>query len=400
MANQTSSHRAANGQGNIRQRTKTGKNGVEYTYWEGRVTISLKDGRTEKHYVSGKTQHEVLEKMQKARVEAAEGSYVEPNKITVSQWLDTWLQTYLNDVKPRTIESYELNVRRHIKPALGDIQLQKLNSPTVQTFYNSLKKPNGQRKGLSAKTIHGVHGVLHSALKKAVEIGYLRINPTEACTLPRKERKEIKPLDEETLARFLNVIKDDPYGDIMTVTVFTGMRRGEVVGLTWDTVDFERGTIRINKQLQKAVGEKGKYQLVSTKNSKGRIITPAPFVMNVLRKVKIKQAEERLLAGAGYESNNFVFCNTIGQHYSPHTVYHHFKKAARDIGIPEARFHDLRHTYAVAALESGDDVKTVQENLGHHTASFTLDVYGHVTDQMRKESANRMENFIKKVNEK
>lgn len=148
------------------------------------------------------------------------------------------------------------------------------------------------------------------------------------------------------------------------------------------------------------IGEKGKYQLASTKNSKGRIITPAPFVMNVLRKVKIKQAEERLLAGAGYKANNFVFCNAIGQHLSPHTVYHHFKKAAEAIGIPEARFHDLRHTYAVAALENGDDVKTVQENLGHHTASFTLDVYGHVTDQMRKESANRMENFIKKVNEK
>ena len=183
----------------------------------------------------------------------------------------------------------------------------------------------------------------------------------------------------------------------MIVTAFTGMRRGEVTGLTWDVVDFERGTIHINKQLQKVIGEKGKFQLVSTKNGKGRIITPAPSVMDLLRQVKVKQAENKLLAGEGYEDSNFVFCNAIGQHLSPHTVYHHFKKAAEAIGIPEARFHDLRHTYAVAALANGDDIKTVQENLGHHTVSFTLDVYGHVTDQMRKESANRMENFIKKV---
>ena len=106
------------------------------------------------------------------------------------------------------------------------------------------------------------------------------------------------------------------------------------------------------------------------------------------------------MAGKGYEDQNFIFSNSLGQHFVPSTVYHHFKKIAESIGLPEARFHDLRHTYAVAALANGDDIKTVQENLGHHTASFTLDVYGHVTDQMRKESANRMENFIKKVNAK
>lgn len=400
MSNQTSSHRAANGQGNIRQRTKTGKNGVEYTYWEGRVTISLKDGRTEKHYVSGKTQHEVLEKMQKARVEATEGSYVEPSKITVSQWLDTWLQTYLNDVKPRTVEAYTLSIQKRIKPALGDMQLQKLDAPAVQRFYNGLSKPHDGKSGLSAKTIHCVHGVLHSALKKAVEIGYLRTNPTEACTLPRKECKEIKPLDTDDVSCFLKAIRGNPYEDVFIVTVFTGLRQGEALGLTWDAVNFERGTIRINKQLQKVVGEKGKYQLVSTKNSKGRIITPAPFVMDVLRKVKVKQNEARLLAGKGYKNQNFVFSNPLGQHFMPSTVYHHFKRIAESIGLPETRFHDLRHTYAVAALANGDDIKTVQENLGHHTASFTLDVYGHVTDQMRKESANRMENFIRQVRAK
>ena len=139
------------------------------------------------------------------------------------------------------------------------------------------------------------------------------------------------------------------------------------------------------------------YTLVPTKNSKARTITAAPFVMAYLKQRKITQLEDRLRAGAMWHNSNLVFTDEIGRHITKPTLYRAFKKAAASIGRPDARFHDLRHSYAVAAIRSGDDIKTVQGNLGHATAVFTLDVYGHVTDQMKQESAARMEAFIKSV---
>jgi integrase len=137
--------------------------------------------------------------------------------------------------------------------------------------------------------------------------------------------------------------------------------------------------------------------LVPLKNDKWRKITPANFVMDLLRRQRKRQAEWQLRAGPVWEDSGLVFTTELGGHLSPYTVYHNFKRLAASIGIPEARVHDLRHSYAVAAIKSGDDIKTVQGNLGHATASFTLDIYGHVTDQMKRESAERMEGFIKHI---
>lgn len=154
----------------------------------------------------------------------------------------------------------------------------------------------------------------------------------------------------------------------------------------------------INKQLQKVPGGGRVYKLVSPKNGKGRTITPAPSVMALLKHERAQQAQRRFKAGQAWSNPlNLVFTDELGRHLMPHTVYHNFKRVVGSIGLPAARFHDLRHSYAVAAIKSGDDIKTVQGNLGHATASFTLDVYGHFTDQMKRDSAARMEEHIKAV---
>ena len=140
------------------------------------------------------------------------------------------------------------------------------------------------------------------------------------------------------------------------------------------------------------------YRLVSTKNGKSRCITIPPFVISTLRRVKHQQMENRIRYADCWEVSDFVFTDEIGHHLKPKAVYDSFKKVAAEIGAPQTRFHDLRHSYAVACIRSGDDIKTVQENLGHATAAFTLDVYGHVTEQMKKDSADRMEQFFKIVN--
>lgn len=162
---------------------------------------------------------------------------------------------------------------------------------------------------------------------------------------------------------------------------------------------MDKGSIFINKRLQNIPGEPGKFRLVSSKNGKGRYIALPASITTLLKRHKAHQNEERLQAGSLWEDRGFVFTDEVGHHLSPNTVYHNYKRVVKSIGLPNARFHDLRHSYAVAAIQAGDDIKTVQGNLGHATAAFTLDVYAHVTDEMKKASADRMEKYIKDVSD-
>lgn len=390
--------RAAQGAGNIRKKTVL-RNGKEYTFWEARVTVGRDPGTGKqlRRSFSGKTQKEVREKMQAAAVAVNDGDYFEPSKMTVGQWLDTWAAEYLNSVKPRTVESYKANIKQHIKPAIGALRLSELTAVDVQRLYNGL---TNKRKGtpLSAKSKKNVHGTLHKALEKAVALGYIRHNPADKPDLPKIQKAEIKPLADDEMVSFLDAINGSEYEAIYTVTLFTGMREGEVLGLTWDCIDFKAGTITIKQQLQKVRGSGGEYVLVPTKNGKTRIIALASYVIKVLTAQRKAQYEQRLKAGPAWSNPlNLVFTNALGNNLCAQTVYLHFKKLAAAAGVPSARFHDLRHSYAVAALRSGDDIKTVQENLGHHTAAFTLDTYAHVTEKMRQESARRMDSFIEGI---
>lgn len=347
--------------------------------------------------VYGATQKDVRAKLTQLTAAIDTGTYKDPCKLTVGQWLDIWQRDYLGDVKPRTADSYRATVETHLKPAFGAVKLETLPTHEIQRFYNSLQKQRGDAPPLSPKTIRNINGVLHRALQQAVEIGYIRVNPATACKLPRVERVEIKPLESEEIHRFLSAIKGHKFEALYLATLFTGMREGEVLGLTWDCIDFDKGTIKINKQLQKERGGSGKYHLVSPKNGKARCLSPAPTVMEVLKLQRRRQKEWKLAAGPEWEDSGLVFTNELGHNLSAQTVYLHFKKLAEQAGVPDARFHDLRHSYAVAALQSGDDIKTVQEALGHHTAAFTLDTYAHVTEKMKQDSADRMERFIKGV---
>ena len=250
---------------------------------------------------------------------------------------------------------------------------------------------------MSPKTVRNAHGVLHKALQQAVKVGYIRFNPADACELPRLERKEINPLDSDAMAAFMRAIGGHRFEAIYLTMLFTGMRRGEAFGLLWDCVDLDKGTIRIDRQLQNIPGRPGEFRLISTKNGKGRTITAAPFVVELLKKHRARQLRDRLKSGPLWQDHGYVFCNEVGEHLSPSTVYHNYKEIVASIGLPDLRLHDLRHSYAVASLRAGDDVKTVQSNMGHHTAAFTLDVYGHVTEEMKRASADRMEAYIKGI---
>jgi len=388
--------RNAQGAGTIRKKT-VARNGKEYTYWEARYTAGTDPGTGKQiqKSISGKTQAEVRKKLISVIGKIDNSCYTEPEKITVKEWLEIWQAEYIGDVKPFTVKSYETQINRHIVPALGAVKLAALTTPQIQKFYNALGTGD---KPLSPKSIKNVHGVLHRALQQAVEVKYIMYNPSDACKLPRVEKKEIQPFTETQIKEFLAAVENHRFASLYKATIFTGMREGEVMGLQWSCVDFANGTITISKQLQKEKKKNAKYYLAPLKNDKTRIIVPAPFVMQLLKKRREEQILQRFKMGEAWNNEfDLVFTDETGKHLAHATVYNCFKRIAASIGAPNSRFHDLRHSYAVAAIQSGDDIKTIQGNLGHATASFTLDVYGHVSEQMKKQSSERMEKFINSV---
>ena len=298
----TSGRKSVAGMGSIRKKDKV-INGKAYTYYEARYTvgIDLGTGKQIQKSISGKTQREVARRLKEIATSIDTGTYLPSCKLTVGEWLNTWISEYTADWKPLTVCNYSKQIKKHLIPRLGAAKLEDLDTHTIQLFYTSLTK-----SGLAPKTVKNIHGVLHAALEQGISNGYIHKNPTAGCKLPKVVRPEIKPLEPEEIARMLKEAKKDAYDNLFIVAMFTGMRQGELLGLSWDNV--------------KAVIERANIP-------------------------------------------------------------------------PDVRFHDLRHSFAVTSLYSGDDVKTVQANLGHATAQFTLDVYGHVTQKMRQESAMRMQAF-------
>lgn len=381
--------RNANGSGCIRKRSD-GR-------WEGIYSIAAVEGcgKYTRKSVYGKTQEEVRKKLSHITTDIDEGTYVASSQQVLSEWIESWLEVYVKPtVKDFTYDSYSGICKNYIVPSLGKVKLRELKTTQIQKFYNSLLE-----KGLSGKTVKNIHGVLHKALEQAFLIDEIKQNPSDRCILPKVKRPKIEPMEDEDITRFLKAIKGHKYENVFFLTLFAGLRQGEVLGLTWNCVDFENNTILIDKQLKRTSHSTGAvYILDSTKNGKERMITLAPSVIEVLANQKTWQEKCKETAGQAWNNEwNLVFTNELGEHLNHPTIYENYKRIVKKLGLDSKRFHDLRHTYAVASLESGDDIKTVQDNLGHATASFTLDVYGHVNKEMKKKSAQNMQKFINKV---
>jgi len=383
--------KSAKGSGTIRRKTVT-RNGKEYMYWEARITTGRDPGTGKQiqRSFTGKTQKEVREKMQAAAVQINQGIYTAPEKMTVGQWLDVWTSDYLGAVKPHTVDIYRGNIHNHIKPALGAVRLTALHPHTVQGFVNGLT-------ALSPSTTQLIYKILHRALEKAVELDYIAKNPAFKCTLPRTGQTEPRPLDDDQVTALLKAVRESDMEYIVTVALFTGLRLSELLGLTWDAIDFDKGTISVNKQLAQP-RHRGDNLFQTPKSGKARIISPASTVFQTLKYQQIRQSEQRLKAGEIWNNPAaLVFTSDSGEPFNQSKVERRFRNALAAAGLSGFHFHCLRHTYAVNAIRAGDNIKAIQKNLGHHTAAFTLDRYGHFTEQMAHDSATRMECFIKDV---
>ena len=359
--------------------------GVMYFRWRGSFGYVPETGKPKTVNLYARTEKELRQKVEARISNEKSGIVTLPKRFTVGQWVNQWFDECCKDVKPRTLVSYRSIIDNHIMPDIGGIRLQELQPHQVQTFINRLRD-------VSPKTIKNIHGVLHEALQKAYEWSYINRNPADGITLPRIEKQEVNYLSGKELRRFINAASGNEYENVFKLAIFTGMREGELMGLAWDAIDFKHGRITVKQQLQLI---KGEYVICSTKSDKTRVIEPAPFVFDLLKEVRNNQNIMRARLGNVWTESGFVFTKYNGEHIARNTLFMNFKRTLAAAGLPAStRFHDLRHSYAVFALESGDNIKKIQAALGHYSAAFTMNTYAHVSEEARRKSAMRQEAAI------
>lgn len=380
----------ANGEGSIRHR-KDGR-------YEARITVGVdpQTGKLKRRSIYGRTQKEVRQQMTATLRDLDTGNYQEPDNIVLDAWLNEWLTTFCkNKVKPLTYQAYTGLIKNHITPAIGNMKLQDVKGIHIQRLYNQMSD-----EGFSAKTIKNVAIVLHRSFDVARKQMLISANPCDGAEPPKVKRKEISPLSDEDIPRFLAAIEDSYMRNAYAVCLFAGLREGECLGLSWKQVDFQLGKITVSQQLQQNKIKGCTYYISdTTKNGKSRTIKPPAIAFEYLMAEKQKQAQNMQQAGPLWNNpDDLVFTNELGKHRSFAAFYTNFKKIAASIGRPDARPHDLRHTAATVAIASGADIKSVQELMGHATSSFTLDVYAHASERMLSDTADRMQRYYDNLN--
>lgn len=386
------SKKRGNGEGTIYKRS----DGL----WVAQVTVGYdpQTGKPKRKSFYGKTRQEVIGKLTEIIQELRTGTFIEPSKATFGEWLDKWLEEYKKgQLKPTTYESYKAIVDIHIKPALGGIPLTKLQPHMLQAFYNE-KLENGRadgKGGLSTRMVRYCHTIIHQALKQAVKEGLLPRNPAEATSPPAVKNKQMRPLTEEELLKFLEVARDDRLYAAFVVAATTGLRRGELLGLCWDCVDLEQGIIVVKRQLLVLKNSLILEETTKTKSGQ-RTVVLTDDAIRELKAHRKRQAQEKLLLGEAYQGHNLVFCKPDGTPLDPREFTKHFQRLLKKAGLPQVRLHDLRHTHATLLLKRGIPAKIVQERLGHSSITITLDLYSHVTPEMQRLAAESLNSLLNK----
>ena len=366
-----------------------------------RITLGIDPytGKAVKKCFKGKTPAEVKSNAHSARLQFQKGAYKEPDTITVGEWLIKWLNEYQKGaIKISTFISYEGYINNHIIPAFGNIKLLKLRVDTVNKFYKEKLNSgrcdtykdaeSGELKikegGLSAKTIREMHNVLHKSFLQAVKNGIMDKNIIELVDPPKVSKKEIKVFTFEEQQRLMKEAQNHRLGNLILFALYTGMRRGELLGLIWSDIDFEQKHFTIKRTLNRLKS----YDETNTAKSKITLSDPKTYASNrtipitgqmqtILEQQELMQSKEKSLIGNEYNVDGYVFCTEYGTAIEPRTLHSFYKKLCTIADVPQITFHAMRHTFATRALEGGIDIKTASDILGHKSVSFTMDTYMH-----------------------
>ena len=337
--------RSGSGEGSIHKRARDG-------LYEAKYTVQTETGPKRKT-VYAKTRKEAVTKLAEAPANRDKGIVFDSHGMTVAQYMTRWLEdSARGDLAPRTYHNYRLQIRRHIVPTFGSVKLDKLTAAHIQSLY-----ARKLRDGLKPSSVRYIHTVLHRALEQAVRFNLIPFNPAAKVDPPKVRQEEITPLDSEKARRFLDAAKGDKYEALYVLSVTTGLRMGEALGLKWSDIELV---------------------FSEPKNASRRTIDLPQRALEALRSHRKIQAEERLRAGSEWQDNGLMFTTRKGTPLDAQNVVNRFFKPLLKLaGLPNIRWHDLRHTYATLLLARGTHPTYVQKSLGHASVQLTLDRYSH-----------------------
>jgi integrase len=364
----------ANGEGGIRKR-KDGR-------YEARLTLS--DGK--RMSICGSTREEVATSLATAISDRNKGLPVAiDGKQTVRQYLEGWLAAIKGNVRPKTFTGYEIYVRLHTVPTLGKTRIAKLTPQQLQALYSKKLE-----EGLSPTTVFHIHATIHRALQQAVRWGVIARNVAGLVDPPRRTRQEMKTYSSEQARILLDAAVGERLEALYILAITTGMRQGELLGLRWKDVDLDEQVLRVRATMQRTK-EGLTFCEPKTAGSRRQIALTSQAI-TALRRHRANQAEERLRMGPSWEDKDLVFCTANGRPIeATNLLRRSFKPLLKKAGLPNLRFHDLRHTAATICLKKKVPAKVVSEMLGHSRIAITLDTYSHVLPDMQREATAAME---------
>ncbi len=352
--------------------------------WSFVLDLPAVGGKRQQMYRRGFKTKKDAERAEAAVIaDMARGTFVRPARVTVERFLvDEWLPAKVPALKPSTAASYAQMVSAYVVPLIGAVELGQVDGAMLNAMYAKLLAvgrtgASGRSGGLSAKSVRNIHGLLHRAFKDAVRWRRLAVNPADSADQPRLATPEMRAWSSEHLGAFITATADDRLGPIWRLFATTGMRRGEVMGLRWSDIDLDAKRVTI-RQTRSMAGDRP--TIGTPKTTAGtRVVALDDGTALALRRWRKSQAAERLLMGEGWQGgHDLVVTEPDGSALHPQVLSRRFHAATKAAGLPVIRLHDVRHSYATAALGAGVPVKVLSRRLGHADIAVTLRVYAHV----------------------
>ena len=360
--------------------------------WAASLQLGYENGKRVRKYFYGTTQQEVQQKRDAAKLSLSTGQPISPDRTRLGQYLDQWLETVARrNTRPKTYLTYRDLVELHLKPGLGGVPLGKLGPQEIQKFIN--RKIDA---GLSLKTVKHIRDTLRNALNVACrEWQLIPQNPATKVRLPRIPKREMRFLTLSDARVFIDTSRDHELEALFEVALLLGMRQGELLGLRWPDIDFEQRCIKVQTSL---LWFNGKFHFAEPKSEKGRRTLPLPeFVCRALLKHRATQDERRLAAGSKWQERGLVFPTSVGTPMHRRNVLRKYYRFMRIGGLPEIRFHDLRHSAAAIWISQGASPKLLQVIMGHADFATTMNLYGHLFEEVKRETADRIGSLFEPV---
>lgn len=373
--------------GHIRQRSKGS--------WA--ITVDLpreEDGkRRQKQRTVRGTKREAEEVLARMLNEVNSGTYVPECNMTLGAYLNEWLQVYArHSIAARTFERYQELIDLHVRTTIGRVRLSQLRPPHIARMYSDLAAPSEPgKRALAPATIVQIHRVLRKALQQALKSQIVTRNVADAVQPPRIVRRDMSVLSPEQVRSLVDAARGTYFWMPVVLAVTTGMRRGEIVALRWDDIDLQRGVLQCRRSIE---ATRAGIAFKEPKSGRARAIPLPRQAVEALTGQSEEQSAQRLLLGEGYSENGLVCADVDGRPLHPDRISDNFRYLLQKAGLPQIRFHDLRHTHATLLLQQGVHAKIVSERLGHSTIGITLDTYSHVLPSMQQEAARQIDRIL------